>query len=181
MTTEQPPGTPPGPAPSAAPSAAPTPPASGDQAPQPSAPGSPDARPQGTGSTGVRPSGPPGSRPGGPPGGRPGGGVGGYRGGGQGGGQGGPRGAPRRGGRPRYYARRKLCAFCVDHVKYIDYKDVEKFRRFITDRYKIESRRKTGACAKHQRGLSSAIKRARHLALLPFSPEHAVRGGVFQR
>ena len=177
MTTEQPPGTPPGPAPSAAPTAAPTPPASGDQAPQTSAPASPDARPQGTGSTGVRPSGPPGSRPGGPPGGRPGGGVGGYR----GGGQGGPRGAPRRGGRPRYYARRKLCAFCVDHVKYIDYKDVEKFRRFITDRYKIESRRKTGACAKHQRGLSSAIKRARHLALLPFSPEHAVRGGVFQR
>ena len=108
------------------------------------------------------------SRPAGPrssgPGGRPGGGGGGFR-----------------RGRPRYYARRKVCAFCVNHVKYIDYKDIEKFRRFITDRYKIESRRKTGACAKHQRGLSSAIKRARHLALLPFSPEHAVRGGVFQR
>ena len=75
-------------------------------------------------------------------------------------------------GRPRYYARRKVCAFCVDHVKYIDYKEVDKFRRFLTDRYKIEARRKTGTCAKHQRGLSTAIKRARHLAMIPFSPDH---------
>jgi small subunit ribosomal protein S18 len=75
-------------------------------------------------------------------------------------------------GRPRYYARRKVCSFCVDHVKHIDYKEVEKFRRFLTDRYKIEARRKTGTCSKHQRGLSTAIKRARHLAMIPFSPDH---------
>ena len=83
----------------------------------------------------------------------------------------------RRPGRPRYYARRKVCAFCVDHVKYIDYKDVGRFQRFLTDRYKIESRRRTGVCAKHQRGLSRAIKRARHLAMIPFSPDrHSVTG-----
>jgi|TARA_Y100000310_G_C20661784_1_gene805207 small subunit ribosomal protein S18 len=57
-------------------------------------------------------------------------------------------------------------------VKYIDYKDVDRFRRYITDRYKMESRRKTGVCAKHQRALATAIKRARHLALIPFSPDH---------
>ena len=78
---------------------------------------------------------------------------------------------PRR-GRPRYYARRKVCSFCVDHVKYIDYKELDRFRRSLSDRFKLEARRKTGVCAKHQRGLSTAIKRARHLALLPFSPDH---------
>jgi len=77
----------------------------------------------------------------------------------------------RRPGRPRYFARRKVCRFCVDHVKYIDYKKVEAFRRYLTDRYKIEARRKTGVCAKHQRGLATAIKRARHLAMVPFSPD----------
>ncbi len=78
----------------------------------------------------------------------------------------------RPGGRPRYYARRKVCSFCVDRVKHIDYKDVDKFRRYLSDRFKMEARRKTGVCAKHQRGLATAIKRARHLAMIPFSPDH---------
>ncbi len=85
----------------------------------------------------------------------------------------------RRGGRPRYYARRKLCAFCVDHIKVIDYKQVDRLRRFLSDRCKIESRRKTGVCSKHQRALSTAIKRARALAMLPFSPAHTIPGGGF--
>ena len=83
----------------------------------------------------------------------------------------------RRRGRPRYYARRKVCSFCVDKTKYIDYKKVDTFRRYLTDRFKIEARRKTGVCAKHQRGLSTAIKRARHLAMVPFSPDR--RAGAF--
>lgn len=82
------------------------------------------------------------------------------------------RGPTRRPGRPRYFARRKVCTFCVDHVQYIDYKDIERLRRYVSDRYKIEARRKSGACAKHQRGLATAIKRARHLAMIPFSPHH---------
>ena len=87
--------------------------------------------------------------------------------------------AGRRPGRPRYYARRKVCAFCVGHVDYIDYKKVEKFRRFLSDRFKIEARRKTGVCAKHQRALTKAIKRARHLAMIPFSPNRR-SGGLEQ-
>lgn len=85
--------------------------------------------------------------------------------------------AGRRGGRPRYYARRKLCIFCVDHVKHIDYKDIERLKRFVSERFKIESRRKSGACAKHQRGVAAAIQRARHLALLPLSYRHRMPGG----
>jgi small subunit ribosomal protein S18 len=65
--------------------------------------------------------------------------------------------------------RRRVCAFCVEKVKLIDYKEAGKFRRYISDRCKIEPRRKTGVCAGHQRDLSVAIKRARHLALLPFT------------
>ena len=83
-------------------------------------------------------------------------------------------GGRRPGGRPRYYARRKLCSFCVDHIKYIDYKDVERLRRFLSDRFKMEGRRKTGVCAKHQRGLASAIKRARMLAMLPLGQNHRI-------
>ena len=60
--------------------------------------------------------------------------------------------------------------FCADHVKTIDYKEVEKLRRYVSDRAKIEPTRRTGVCAKHQRVLAVAIKRARHLALLPFVP-----------
>ena len=93
------------------------------------------------------------------------------RGGPRGGSRGGSRGGRRPGGR-RYYARRKVCSFCVGHVKYIDYKQVDTFRRYLSERFKIEARRKTGVCSKHQRGLSTAIKRARHLAMIPFSPDH---------
>jgi small subunit ribosomal protein S18 len=77
----------------------------------------------------------------------------------------------------KYVHRRKVCAFCADSNKIIDYKDPRKLRSFISDRGKIEPRRKTGTCAKHQRVLSLAIKRARHLALLPFVPAHIYRTG----
>ena len=73
--------------------------------------------------------------------------------------------------RGRYPPRRKVCAFCVDKIA-IDYKASAKLSRYISDRGKIEPRRRTGTCAKHQRSLAVAIKRARHLALLPFVPEH---------
>ncbi len=86
-------------------------------------------------------------------------------------------GAPRggRGGGRGYGSRRKVCAFCVDRVYEIDYKDAPRLRRYISDRGKIEPRRKTGTCAKHQRSLSVALKRARHMALLPYTAEH-IRG-----
>lgn len=85
---------------------------------------------------------------------------------------------PRR-GRPRYYARRKICSFCVDKVQHIDYKDTGRLRRFISDRYKMEARRKTGVCSKHQRALARAIKRARAIALIPYSPDHKMPGGGY--
>ena len=75
-------------------------------------------------------------------------------------------------GRRRYVPRRKVCAFCLEKTKAIDYKDVSTLRRYVTNRGKIRSRRKTGTCNKHQRRLAVAIKRARHLALLPFTAEH---------
>ena len=75
----------------------------------------------------------------------------------------------------RFTRRRKVCAFCLEKSKAIDYKDVATLRRYLTDRGKIRSRRKTGTCAKHQRRLAVAIKRARHLALLPFTAEHIRR------
>jgi small subunit ribosomal protein S18 len=78
-------------------------------------------------------------------------------------------------GRGRFARSRKVCAFCLEKTKYIDYKDVATLRRFLTERGKIKSRRKTGTCAKHQRPLAIAIKRARHLALLPFTAEHMRR------
>ena len=74
----------------------------------------------------------------------------------------------RRGGRK---GRRKVCSFCVDKVENIDYKDIAKLRRFVSDRAKILPRRVTGTCACHQREITNAIKRARHLALLPFSSD----------
>jgi small subunit ribosomal protein S18 len=80
---------------------------------------------------------------------------------------------PRRPGGRRFFVRRKVCAFCVAKIEHIDYKDVGRIRRFLSERARIDPRRKTGTCAKHQRALSEAIKRARHLALLPFTPEHA--------
>jgi len=79
-------------------------------------------------------------------------------------------------GRPRYFTRRKVCSFCVNHVKHIDYKDVSTLKRFISEQCKIESRRKSGVCARHQRVLAAAIKRARHLALVPYSTANKGRG-----
>ena len=73
--------------------------------------------------------------------------------------------------------RRRACVMCVEKMTFIDYKDFSFLRRFLSDRGRIESRRKSGTCAKHQRGLAQAIKRARHLALLPYTAEH-VRTGV---
>jgi small subunit ribosomal protein S18 len=66
-----------------------------------------------------------------------------------------------------------VCAFCVDKIDKIDYKDANKLRRYITERGKIEPRRKTGTCARHQRRLTLAIKRARQIALLPFTAGQA--------
>ncbi len=68
-------------------------------------------------------------------------------------------------------AKKKVCQFCADKVVYIDYKDVAKLRRFVSERAKILPRRITGTCAKHQRQLTTAIKRARHIALIPYSAD----------
>lgn len=68
-------------------------------------------------------------------------------------------------------AKKKVCQFCVDKVQNIDYKDVAKLRRYVSERAKILPRRITGTCAKHQRQLTDEIKKARHIALLPFSSE----------
>lgn len=67
--------------------------------------------------------------------------------------------------------KKKVCRFCEDKLKVIDYKDEKLLRRFITDRGKIIPRRITGNCASHQREITRAIKRARHIALLPFTTE----------
>lgn len=67
--------------------------------------------------------------------------------------------------------KRKVCIFCVDNVKTIDYKDGNKLRRYVTEKGKILPRRQTGVCATHQRALTTAIKRARVMAILPFSAE----------
>ncbi len=77
----------------------------------------------------------------------------------------------------RYAPKRRFCSFCANHVGEIDYKDITLLRGYISDRAKIEPRRRTGTCARHQRALAMAIKRARHLALLPFAPEHIHRMG----
>ena len=67
--------------------------------------------------------------------------------------------------------RRKVCSFCLEHVEFIDYKEVARLRRYLSDRGKILPRRMTGTCARHQRTLTIALKRARHIALLPFAAE----------
>lgn len=66
-----------------------------------------------------------------------------------------------------FYSK-KICRFCAEHVDYIDYKDVKLLQRFLSSYGKIESRKRTGSCLKHQRLLAVALKRSRHLALLPF-------------
>ena len=68
-------------------------------------------------------------------------------------------------------SKKKVCAFCVDKSNVIDYKDASKLRRYITENGKILPRRQTGVCARHQRELAVAIKRARIMALLPFKGE----------
>lgn len=73
--------------------------------------------------------------------------------------------------RPMRRGRRKVCAFCVDKIDHIDYKDTVRLRKFLTERGKIMPRRMSGVCAKHQRELAIAIKRARIVALLPYIAE----------
>lgn len=85
---------------------------------------------------------------------------------------------PRKPARGKYIPKRKVCFFCRDKVQHIDYKDPAKLRPYISDRGKISPRRKSGACAKHQRALAAAIKRARHLALLPFVAAHMRKTGT---
>ncbi len=74
-------------------------------------------------------------------------------------------------GSRRFIARPKICQFCADKNISIDYKSVDMLRRFVTEDGKIRPRRQTGTCASHQRKLAMAIKRARHIALLPFTGE----------
>ncbi|PYU87833.1 MAG: 30S ribosomal protein S18 [Acidobacteria bacterium] len=99
----------------------------------------------------------------------PGGGHGGPRreGGPGGGGQGGPGGRPR--GKRQYFRKKKVCKFCVEKMDFIDYKRADILSQFVQERGKILPRRMTGVCARHQRWLGVAIKRARNIALLPFA------------
>ena len=76
--------------------------------------------------------------------------------------------------------RKKVCMFCVDRVETIDYKDIARLRKCMTDRAKILPRRVTGTCAFHQRELTVAIKRARHIALLPYVSEQTTNR-IFKR
>lgn len=71
----------------------------------------------------------------------------------------------------RFRPRRKVCAFCADKNKKIDYKDVNTLKKLVSDRGKILPRRVTGTCAKHQRAVTTAVKRARQIALLPYSAD----------
>ncbi len=95
------------------------------------------------------------------PGGRPAGG-----GGGRGGGAG-----KESGGKRYFFRRRKVCKFCADKIDYVDYKDIKLISQFVPERGKILPRRMFGTCAEHQRKLTEAIKRARHIALLPYAAE----------
>jgi len=79
----------------------------------------------------------------------------------------------------RFGGRRKVCRFCADHMSGLDYKDLGRLRIYVSERGKIEPRRKTGTCLKHQRLVATAVKRARHLALLPYTLEHVRRTGIF--
>ena len=80
----------------------------------------------------------------------------------------------RRGGR----RRKKVCIFCADKNAVIDYKDVNKLKRYVSERGKILPRRITGNCAKHQRALTVAIKRARHVSLMPYTVDKILPTGV---
>ena len=76
---------------------------------------------------------------------------------------------PERPARPIRKGRKKVCAFCVEKIEKIDYKDTAKLRRYTSERAKILPRRVTGTCAYHQRELTTAIKRARQIALMPYT------------
>ena len=78
----------------------------------------------------------------------------------------------------KFAPKRKVCSFCASRAKVIDYKDTGMLGRFISDRGKIEPRRRTGTCNRHQHVLALAIKQARHVALLPFVPEHIHQQGL---
>jgi small subunit ribosomal protein S18 len=102
--------------------------------------------------------------------GRPAGGGG--RGAGGGAGAKGAGGGGKDGGGKRYFfRRRKVCKFCADKIDYVDYKDVKLISQFVPERGKILPRRMFGTCAEHQRKLTEAIKRARHIALLPYAAD----------
>ena len=79
------------------------------------------------------------------------------------------------------FRRRRVCVMCADHIKVVDYKNASFLRRFVSDRGRIDTRRRTSACAKHQRAISRAIKRARHLALIPYTAEHIRSSGMGRR
>ena len=114
------------------------------------------------------PSGPP---SGGPSRFGPGGGHGGSRPPGGGGRPGGGPGGPAKRGKRNFVRKKKVCRFCVDKADFIDYKKAEILAPFIQERGKILPRRMTGTCARHQRWLTVAIKRAQNIALLPFAAE----------
>jgi small subunit ribosomal protein S18 len=166
---QNPPATPAAAAPQATPSA--------PEGAAPAAPSAPSAPPSsgfggggqgGHGGGGGRgPGGGGGRGPGG--GGRGPGGPGGGGGGRSFGGGGG--GGPHKRGKRNYVRKKKVCRFCVDRVDYIDYKKAEILAPFIQERGKILPRRMTGTCARHQRWLTVAIKRAQNIALLPFAAE----------
>lgn len=82
---------------------------------------------------------------------------------------GGERSGP--GGRRRFVRRARVCSFCAEKTKFIDHKQVELIKRHTAENGRIRSRRETGTCARHQRMLAIAVKRARHLALVPFRAE----------
>jgi len=142
----------------------------------PAAPSAPSAPPSsgygggqgGHGGGGGRGPGGGGRGPGGGGGGR---GPGGPGGGGGGRSFGGGGGGPHKRGKRNYVRKKKVCRFCVDRVDYIDYKKAEILAPFIQERGKILPRRMTGTCARHQRWLTVAIKRAQNIALLPFAAE----------
>jgi len=71
----------------------------------------------------------------------------------------------------RSFRRQRICRFCVDHLEVVDFKDIKRLKSFVTDRGKIIPRRISGNCAHHQRLLTVAVKRARNIALLPFTAE----------
>jgi len=135
----------------------------------PSAPSAPPSSGYGGGHGGGGGRGPGGGGGRGPGGG--GRGPGGPGGGGGGRSFGGGGGGPHKRGKRNYVRKKKVCRFCVDRVDYIDYKKAEILAPFIQERGKILPRRMTGTCARHQRWLTVAIKRAQNIALLPFAAE----------